>query len=46
VSTLTHNSKEAFESAIQEKGKYVLVLAYSGTVHPKAEEYVSFPTTF
>jgi hypothetical protein len=35
---LTSSSKEAFESAIQEQGKYVLILAYNGTVHPKAEE--------
>merc|ERR1711862_142415 len=31
-------SKEDFEKAIGEQGKYVLILAYKDSVHPKAEE--------
>ena len=40
VYTNHSHSKEDFEKAIGEQGKYVLILAYNGSVHPKAEECV------
>ena len=38
LSQLMIYSKEDFEKAIGEQGKYVLILAYKDSVHPKAEE--------
>jgi len=37
---LTTYSKENFDQAVQESGKFVLILAYKDSVHPKAEEFV------
>ncbi|KAL1590780.1 hypothetical protein WHR41_00581 [Cladosporium halotolerans] len=33
------NSREEFDKAIQEKGKYVFIYCYEGETSPQAEEY-------
>lgn len=35
------NSREEFDKAIQEKGKYVFIYCYEGETSPQAEEQVN-----